>query len=353
MVAYVVAVVSLSASCYLIYIVINVLLALQFTLTYPMEYKMTKSHLFTSSLLTLSASLLLASNGLADDSYDVKAYGPQSKIVWTTPIKATFEHAIHTRDAGIECSSCHDAIFSMQRGSALKTTKFNMKSMAEGLFCGTCHDGDTAFGTDSNCMACHGPVDEPITWETPVKASFSHKAHVEDFGFECSSCHNDTFTMKKGAAASNKDFNMTSFQEGKYCGTCHNGDDAFETTTQCGSCHYPPTQKIVFDKPVNAVVFDHEVHVVKQKLACESCHSGSFSMIEDAIAGIGTNTSIDPSDKKAHLVVLHNAVCGTCHDSDQPFGNLTKCTVCHVGVKGLSRMNGGDKSEGAHEKSGH
>jgi c(7)-type cytochrome triheme protein len=314
---------------------------------------MIKSPLLTTSFLTLSASLLLAGNGLANDDYDVKAYGPKSEIVWNTPIKATFEHKVHTMDAGIECASCHDEVFFMQRGTAVNSRKFTMKAMAEGQFCGTCHDGDTAFTTDSNCMACHGTSEEPLMWNTPTKASFSHTAHVEEFELECSSCHSGTFAMKKGAAAANKDFTMAAFTDGKYCGSCHNGDDAFDSATQCESCHYPPTEKIVFNQPVKSVVFDHNIHVAKEEISCESCHKEVFSMKKGTIEGEELIFSNDPAEKRKYLTTLHNKFCGTCHDSSQAFGYLTRCTVCHIGVKGFNEMNSGTKTGDAHGKSGH
>lgn len=314
---------------------------------------MIKTPLFTTSIITLSASFLLAGTALADDEYDVKAYGPKSEIVWNTPIKASFTHKVHTMDAGIECSSCHDEIFSMQRGVAIQSKKFTMKAMAEGQFCGSCHDGDTAFATDTNCMACHAVSEEPLIWNEPTKASFSHTAHVEEFELECSSCHSDTFGMKKGTAAANKDFTMAAFKDGKYCGSCHNGDDAFDSATQCESCHYPPTEKIVFNKPVKSVVFDHNIHVTKAELSCESCHKEVFTMKRGTIEGEELVFSDDPAEKRKYLVNLHNKFCGTCHDSSQAFGYLTRCTVCHIGVKGFNKMSGQDSAKDDHGKSGH
>jgi len=314
---------------------------------------MIKRPLLTTSLITLSATFLLASPLLADDDYDVKANGPKSPIVWNKPIKATFEHKTHTMDAGIECSSCHDDIFSMQRGVAIKTKKFTMKAMAEGQFCGTCHDGDTAFATDTNCMACHVVSEEPLVWNEPTKASFSHTAHVEEFEIECASCHSGTFAMKKGAAAANTNFTMASFKEGLYCGSCHNGDDAFDSATQCESCHYPPTEKIVFTQPVKSVVFDHKIHVGKAELSCESCHKDVFKMKQGTVEGEKLIFSDDPAEKRKYLIDLHNKFCGTCHDSSQAFGYLTRCTVCHIGVKGLNQINGGTADNDAHGKSGH
>lgn len=314
---------------------------------------MIKSPIVLSTVLALSASLFVAGNCLADDEYDVKAYGPKSSIVWNTPVKATFDHKTHTMEAGLECSSCHDDIFSMQRGTAVKSKKFTMQAMAEGAFCGACHDGDTAFSTETNCMACHGASEEPIIWEKPTKAAFSHNQHVEDFGLECASCHSTVFAMKKGAAESSGDFTMAAFAEGKYCGTCHNGDDAFSAATQCESCHFPPEEKIVFNEPVKSVVFDHSVHVERAGIACESCHKEVFVMEAGHVADSKLASSDDPQVKREYLEKLHAKFCGTCHDSDQAFGYQTRCTVCHIGLKGYNKMHGIDPNATGHGSGGH
>ena len=309
---------------------------------------MTKNSLATSGLLTLSAALLFATNGLCAEEYDAKTYGPENPIVWTTPIKATFEHSTHTMDAGLECDSCHDDIFSMQRGTAVNTKRFTMQAMANGEFCGACHDGDMAFATDTNCLACHPVPDDPVVWNEPTKATFSHTTHIEDMGLSCGDCHSGTFEMKIGAATEAADFTMAAFKEGKYCGACHNGDDAFDAASQCDSCHFAPTEKIVFNKPVKTVIFDHDIHVGKAQLACESCHKEVFSMREGSVAGEELVQSDDPAEKRKYLEALHSKYCGTCHDSNQAFGYLTRCTVCHIGVKGYDKMHGGGKKSGGH-----
>lgn len=228
----------------------------------------------TVSLLTitasLAASLLLAHPSMAEEAYDADKYGPQEPIVWTTPTKATFAHQTHTKDAGLECDACHDGIFAMEQGS----------------------------------------------------------------------------TEKAG------DFTMKSFKKGKYCGSCHDGNTAFDAATQCGSCHTPPEKPIVFSAPVKAVSFEHSIHLKKGGLACEACHKEVFAK-EKGVSEEAPPASADSADKKAYLAKLHNKYCGTCHDASQPFGNLTRCTVCHIGVKGYNAQQGGDQNKQEHGKSKH
>jgi len=198
-----------------------------------------KTKVFIAAGISLLAgSFLLVSSAAASDDYDVQAFGPKSPIVWNKPIKVVFDHRSHTDDIGLECSACHGDIFAMQRGVAERTGKLTMASLAEGQFCGACHDGDTAFASDTNCSACHTVPDDPIVWTEPVKAVvFYHKTHTEEYGLECDSCHNDAFAMKVGTAENSADFTMKSLYAGKYCGQCHDGDTAFASNTLCNTCH--------------------------------------------------------------------------------------------------------------------
>lgn len=77
-----------------------------------------------------------------------------------------------------------------------------------------------------------------IIYTKPVKAViFSHKAHTEDIGLQCAWCHDKVFEMEALHMQSQADFDMESLCNERYCGTCHNGDIAFSTTTQCARCH--------------------------------------------------------------------------------------------------------------------
>ena len=105
----------------------------------------------------LSGALLWASGDAAvKDEYDEDAYGPKDPIVWEKPVKAVvFNHKIHTMDAGLECDSCHDDIFTMEAGAAAEKDDFTMATLYDGGYCGACHDGSTAFASNTRCTACH------------------------------------------------------------------------------------------------------------------------------------------------------------------------------------------------------
>lgn len=174
-------------------------------------------------------------------NYDEDTYGPARMMVWNKPVpRVTFSHKVHTMDAGLECDSCHDEIFVMEAGAVEEKGDFTMKSFADGNYCGVCHDGDTAFSTGSydKCSACHNPPDL-IVFNKPVKAViFDHKIHVDEMGFNCSNCHSDIFKMHIGDAETKPDeFVMEALYKGKYCGACHDGEQAFASNTRCTTCH--------------------------------------------------------------------------------------------------------------------
>lgn len=110
---------------------------------------------FMNCLLT-SAILFAAGGGKDQEPYDEEANGPKAPIVWTKPVKAVvFEHKVHTIGAGLSCDSCHDSIFEMAAGTAEGNDDFTMASLYKGKYCGSCHDGSTAFASNTRCTACH------------------------------------------------------------------------------------------------------------------------------------------------------------------------------------------------------
>ena len=79
---------------------------------------------------------------------------------------------------------------------------------------------------------------EPIIFTQPLKAVlFDHKIHVEEAGLSCEDCHEEVFPMEAGSTQENEDFTMEALYNGKYCGTCHDGESAFASNTRCATCH--------------------------------------------------------------------------------------------------------------------
>jgi c(7)-type cytochrome triheme protein len=76
-----------------------------------------------------------------------------------------------------------------------------------------------------------------IVFIKPVRAViFEHSLHLEK-KLSCADCHPAIFTKKAGQAENRDDFTMAAFEQGKYCGACHDGSTAFSSNTRCTWCH--------------------------------------------------------------------------------------------------------------------
>jgi Class III cytochrome C family. len=166
------------------------------------------------------------------------------------------------------------------------------------------------------------------------KHMFSHQFHVETTGLKCIRCHPILFERKMGAAKADGDYNMASLNEGKYCGDCHNGETAFNTTAPetCRKCHGSDMQqpeKVVFNRPVKGVLFNHKNHT-DLGLDCASCHDKEFEMRKGAAEEKYTTFNM--------RALYSGKYCGVCHNANIAFAANTRCTSCHIGVKGLEKM---------------
>jgi c(7)-type cytochrome triheme protein len=69
-----------------------------------------------------------------------------------------FNHKFHVEGGGFSCTDCHNSIFQQHAGAAAATGDFTMAAFSQGKYCGTCHDGATAFAVteQGSCIKCHG-----------------------------------------------------------------------------------------------------------------------------------------------------------------------------------------------------
>ncbi len=183
-----------------------------------------------------------------------------------------FPHWLHR--ARYTCKTCHlDLSFSLYSGES----GMSRKQMVNGLFCGACHDGATAFSLHEesrNCDRCHlvqperldqrftrfahglpaSDAGNQIDWhetlsqgyislqdsvngkrrtnmtlpedlsrplligsQSPrLSVAFSHEDHFE--WLDCSNCHPLVFNINKGKT---EHFSMKHNVFGWFCGTCH------------------------------------------------------------------------------------------------------------------------------------
>lgn len=74
-----------------------------------------------------------------------------------------------------------------------------------------------------------------LEFKTPMgKVVFDGTVHAKQFA-SCNDCHRKGLfeKMKRGEAV----FKMAEMYEGKFCGSCHNGDVAFNAMDNCKKCH--------------------------------------------------------------------------------------------------------------------
>lgn len=157
------------------------------------------------------------------------------EITFAIPSKkatpAVFSHKLHL-GMDYKCSVCHTRYFPFKSGSLQLT----MADMESGKGCGACHNDKDAFTVAGECIKCHpGYTPGTMTFTLPDSAVgpavFSHEIHLGMY--KCPECHVKVFPFKHGV----KHFGMGAMAEGKSCGTCHNGKDAFATTGDCNKCH--------------------------------------------------------------------------------------------------------------------
>ena len=65
------------------------------------------------------------------------------------------------------------------------------------------------------------------------EATFSHEAHVDAAGLQCQDCHAKLYTN----ARQHKAVTMKAMEQGKSCGSCHDGKEAFSVKENCEKCH--------------------------------------------------------------------------------------------------------------------
>jgi c(7)-type cytochrome triheme protein len=124
-----------------------------------------KLTLFRPALISASLFLLLAVFGSrAAVAPKIGSVLDGEGIFWFTdtgersPVR--FDHFAH-QAKNPDCRTCHDRLFTMERGNSDSNSDLNSESMANGKYCGACHNGELAFSVKENCETCHKKPAEP------------------------------------------------------------------------------------------------------------------------------------------------------------------------------------------------
>ena len=100
---------------------------------------------------------------------------------------------------------------------------------------------------------------------------------------------------------------------------------------------YGPEAPVIWEKPVRGVIFDHKIHTMEIGLDCDSCHDEIFEM------EAGAAEENDDFNMKS---MYDGQYCGACHDGGDAFAANTRCTTCHIGVRGVERLTGETSEKG-------
>lgn len=223
--------------------------------------------------------------------------------------KVPFEHEKHLKYLNNNCSACHNSIYHIVRKNNAAVT---MAEMEKGKSCGACHNKDNLRAPQlSKCSVCH-PVDA-VTIAIPKFGNliFSHSKHLGMYS--CSDCHDSIFNTNR----TNPHYSMSQMEQGKACGSCHDGSTAFSVKSDCVKCHQAGEVVLAGES-----VFSHKVHL-EMSFACSDCHNKLF------IPGPGrfSHTMQDMEGGKS---------CGACHDGKSAFSVRNDCQKCHKNVKDIN-----------------
>ncbi|MBI3945183.1 MAG: Ni/Fe-hydrogenase cytochrome b subunit [Armatimonadetes bacterium] len=276
-----------------------------------------------------------------------------------SPGQVTFLHRSHVRDARLACTECHARLFGLVKTADLRPGGETMATMRG---CAHCHDGGRAFAMKQDCALCHvaprgkpepaavsrrpAPTDYafPRGEGSPGTVTFSHARHLTATGATCSTCHPSRFHMMRPDGAHDGDEpRMDAAREGRQCGSCHNGRDAFTVASDCGLCHRsdrpaaaapvssdqpksPPPLRFPMGKgSPGRVTFEHGPHVLRGDGKCSGCHPALFPMLE----------GISPASMKE----MHaGRQCGACHNGREAFTVARDCGVCHGKERGRAAL---------------
>ncbi|MFZ4619407.1 MAG: cytochrome c3 family protein [Bacteroidota bacterium] len=131
---------------------------------------------------------------------------------------------------------------------------------------------------------------------------FSHGKHAEA-GVECASCHTPEKLTKNASEKM-----LPTHTE---CQTCHEQ----EVNEKCAFCHKDENNPVALPNPIREINFDHQKHVVDQKVECVTCHAG-----------------MDKTDYAEAANLPSMTTCNTCHNNVKA---TNQCEACHTNLASL------------------
>ncbi len=217
--------------------------------------------------------------------------------------KVVFNHQKHLNGDNIPCATCHHEM--------IVETK-NVIS------CGTCHGvtfneafrsthATTIKGPDA-CATCHH-------MEFTQKVEWTHTAHAEEYGLDCTSCHHEDTSIEP---------------EPQNCANCHEstGDETMPSLKdavhlKCQSCH-----EDMFANGIKDCASCHATIDNRKRLKEEG--SEAFKL-NNFYANCATCHTVKPAELIPNRMGAYHGQCITCH-SNVGKGPYTQeqCSQCHT-----------------------
>lgn len=150
--------------------------------------------------------------------------------------------------------------------------------------------------------------DVVFTTDNLGKVVFSHRDHTKKKGLtnNCRVCHDRLYNLRQ-----KKHYSMADMEQGKSCGTCHNGKRAFGVD-KCVACH--PVKEIAYKvKETGPTYFSHKKHL--EVAGCAGCHPALYAANEK-------------NRRVGMAAMTKGKSCGACHNAKEAF-SVTECARCH------------------------
>ncbi len=135
-----------------------------------------------------------------------------------------FSHKSHL--ARERCSACHPKLYTPDQ----RNRRTGMAAMEKGRSCGACHNARQAFPV-KECTRCHPTREVLFEEKSTGNVTFSHAFHSGLYS--CADCHPSRYRPVRSTVK----VTMTDMEQGKSCGSCHDGKAAFSVREKCEVCH--------------------------------------------------------------------------------------------------------------------
>ena len=81
------------------------------------------------------------------------------------------------------------------------------------------------------------PIEFAQGESSPGQVTFNHESHVDQSKPNCKSCHSELFRIRPAKSGTSAVDGNSAAAGHDQCGTCHNGDKAFNLEESCDGCH--------------------------------------------------------------------------------------------------------------------